>query len=980
MRQKWLICFVWFLIFTVKTLVSAQPVVEGIPQSTLAEVKSAQMLPQGHYTEVKTWGVDQLFHGIGSASTDPDAKDGKSWDAVPDRDKGTGFMIYGPYDQLDAGNYIAFFRIKMLEEPGDSIIGAAEVVESKGANKLATRNIAASDLVTNRYIQIPIAFHFTGKDLECRISWAGSTSLRVDKVTIYRFDGESFPNSLIPMVPQPVSPGTIKNLTYNAKPRPYKDIFPRSSKPASKLYVCDLTNAAPDMILAITTLQGIVNRETPCIYCLIVPADALWLEWDKKRNWVKETESITPQELISRFSNKIKGMVVTDPYLPASKNIATMMSGVENAIVASPRLAKQIKLPIIADLRSRWTKNVDAYRWAYMTLWSRMNQNTAACMWPESSYSRDYLVQNRIFIFWLPGRIDGAEPYADAKAELQFGEELLSALPVNSPIMGYPWNNADIGMGELPGVGLMAEYGKFLVGSVDVPNMSVHSGFEASSFNQKKMPAPKLDNNKIYIAYTISDGDNIPVLTATNWPQLWHQPERGQFPIGWTISPSSCMLIPDIMDFYYTTASSNDSFLAAVSGVGYTYPRDYGKRFRAQDRQRVFDGFLSLTDQCMKQMNLSIVCPTGADLLQISRYAEQIPSLEAMFADYGRAVFSYQDATHITERNIPVFHAVTSWNPIPNGKTQIENLVEQIKSMTPLKSRPAFMHVFICNWYWDLAGLKEVLNKLGPEYVAVSPDQLSALYRQWISRQQVAARLPVSSAVIEGFKFDAHYTIQNVTPKPMKTDFTVNGLKNAILTPVSAVLQPGKEVQVEVSGKVIADRITVEAHGPFGGRQSVMDVKRIPVKEILGSIPNGIDLSFVSDFGIDTLAHTTGERAVNADGSVCLEAVKGTAKPGFLAYGPYAGLDAGQYLALFRIKRIGNGSGSIAQVDTCVTGGSTSTASRLITIDDLPLGEYRSVALTFNHPGGAYESRVLWTGNASLAFDRVIIWKIIKSH
>jgi len=31
-----------------------------------------------------------------------------------------------------------------------------------------------------------------------------------------------------------------------------------------------------------------------------------------------------------------------------------------------------------------------------------------------------------------------------------------------------------------------------------------------------------------------------------------------------------------------------------------------------------------------------------------------------------------------------------------------------------------------------------------------------------------------------------------------------------------------------------------------------------------------------------------------------------------------------------------------------------------------------------DHPGGAYESRVLWTGNASLVFDRVIIWKIVN--
>ena len=979
MEKKWFVFLTGFAICLINGWAFAQTAYEKIPQSILAEVKSAEMLPNGRYTEVKEWGVDNFFHGIGSTAVDPDARGGKAWDVSPYRDKGTGFMNYGPYDQLDPGNYIAFFRMKMLEDPGDDIIATAEVVESKGVTKLAARSIPAADLIPGKYVQIPIAFHFAGKDLECRVSWTGSTALRMDKVTIYRFDGDDFPDTLIPMVPQPVSTGTIKNLEYNTKPHPYKDLFPRSSKPASKLLVCDLTNAAPDLILAVTTLQGIVNREVPRVYCLIVPADALWLEWIKKRNWITETESITPLEMISRFSDKLKGIVITDPYLPSSKNIATMIAGVENALAVSPRLAKQLKLPVVADLRGRWTKNTDAYRWAYKTLWSKMNHHTAACMWPDLVYTRDYLVQHKIFVFWLPGRIDGAEPYADAKTELKFGEELLAALPINSPIMGFSWHGDNIGIGELPGVGLMAEFGKFLVGSVDAPNMSVHSGFEVTFPKQKKLPFSKAEGDKIYIAYTMSDGDNIPVLTATNWPQLWHQPERGQFPIGWGISPSSCMLIPDIMDFYHTTATQNDSFLAAVSGVGYTYPRDYGKRYKAADRERIFDGFLSLTDQYMKRMNLSIVCPTGADLPQFSRYAERIPALDAIFADYGKTVFNYLDATRITARNVPVFRAVTPWNPIGDGEQQIESMVERIKAMTPKKTRPAFMHVFIGNWYWDLAGLKEVLKRLGSEYVIVSPDQLSAMYRKWISEQQVSTNLPISSASIEGYRFDVNYTIQNVTPKPMKADFTVKGLEGVGIIPSTAMLEPGKEAKIALSGKAVADKITVEARGSFGLRQTMMNVKRIPYREILGTLPKNTNLQFVSDFRIDPLIHTTGKPVIDVDGSVCLGAEKGSAQPGFLAYGPYAGLDAGRYLAIFRIKRTGEGSGNIAMVDTCVAGQSTSTASRLLTADELPVGAYRSVALMFDHPGGAYESRVLWTGNASLVFDHIIIWKIMKS-
>jgi len=100
----WKICLLGCLLLLVGVNASAQSGVDGIPQSILSEVRSAQVLPKGQYTESRTWGV------------------------------------------------------------------------------------------------------------ECRLSWSGSTSLRIDRVTIYRFDGNNFPSSLIPMVPQPISPGRVKNI------------------------------------------------------------------------------------------------------------------------------------------------------------------------------------------------------------------------------------------------------------------------------------------------------------------------------------------------------------------------------------------------------------------------------------------------------------------------------------------------------------------------------------------------------------------------------------------------------------------------------------------------------------------------------------------------------------------------------------------------------------------------------------------------
>ncbi len=56
-------------------------------------------------------------------------------------------------------------------------------------------------------------------------------------------------------------------------------------------------------------------------------------------------------------------------------------------------------------------------------------------------------------------------------------------------------------------------------------------------------------------------------------------------------------------------------------------------------------------------------------------------------------------------------------------------MIEEIKRRTP-RQRPAFMHVFLANWLTDLEMAANIAEGLGPEYVAVRPDQLVLLYQQ----------------------------------------------------------------------------------------------------------------------------------------------------------------------------------------------------------------------------------------------------------
>ena len=103
---------------------------------------------------------------------------------------------------------------------------------------------------------------------------------------------------------------------------------------------------------------------------------------------------------------------------------------------------------------------------------------------------------------------------------------------------------------------------------------------------------------------------------------------------------------------------------------------------------------------------------------------------------------------------------------------------------------------------------------------------------------------------------------------------------------------------------------------------------------------------------------------------------RGKTAPGFIVFGPYASLAKGRYVALFRLKRLGKGTGPVATLDTCVGGGTPQTSQRAVSTAALPLDKLRWFPLVFTHPGGAVETRVDWSGQASLAVGAVAVFRV----
>jgi hypothetical protein len=146
---------------------------------------------------------------------------------------------------------------------------------------------------------------------------------------------------------------------------------------------------------------------------------------------------------------------------------------------------------------------------------------------------------------------------------------------------------------------------------------------------------------------------------------------------------------------------------------------------------------------------------------------------------------------------------------------------------------------------------------------------------------------------------------------------------------------------------------------------------------VLGELPAGARLIPATYLEAEGLAHRSGKQEANAQASDGKEWVarKGQDEATHIVFGPYAPLAAGKHVALFRVRRLDEGTGLLATMDICVAGGTPQTGLRPLRAEELPLNEYRWVVIPFEHPGDNFETRVQWFGAASVAVDAIAIWK-----
>lgn len=512
----------------------------------------------------------------------------------------------------------------------------------------------------------------------------------------------------------------------NKQPKTCNSWLPRSKPLEKNLYVLDIGALSQSERLLAVSLQGIVNRKRPRIYLLSSNFDWEWLELlRKKGHEILLVNNVW--ELLRKFQKEIKGLVVYDPEFPDTINIATMISAVKEAVIASPRIASRLNtFPITEDLRNRFKNRIEAYEWAYQSLWRELNHSILAMMHPAWIFPRDYLIEFKAFTFWIEGEANCWFPPED----ISFLKKLLVSTPLHIPILGWWDDGAGSGIGESTGVMFSSKYGKVTVATALCPNLSVHSGVKMPQHLRQQPLKVKEVEPKVYLSFLLSDCDNFGMNLSGVIKSKWNQKERGEIPMGWPFCPTQVELTPLAIEHFYATATVNDYFLSA-DGIGYVWADFYGQNY--QNPREIYKEFLLLSKKYMRLLSHDqfwILQGSGriqeaAEVLEPSAiYAEWTPptsgeTSRVSYLNRGKRYFVYWPITH-------------PWEGWPGEAFKNpKSYASKIKNSIP-KECPAFLVSSVNGFSIGPREIKEITKELGEDFIIVRPDMLTSLYNKWL--------------------------------------------------------------------------------------------------------------------------------------------------------------------------------------------------------------------------------------------------------
>lgn len=506
----------------------------------------------------------------------------------------------------------------------------------------------------------------------------------------------------------------------SGKPDVRRGFIHRKGCPLTSLNVIATDSLTDDQATLLATLAGLVAKTSgDQIFLDNGGASSVWLRQMSVQGGVPVRHYRSWTELVGRYAEAgfIKGYILYEPYREAgshSINVATSLCGLLQGVAATPALLESLAragvTEQLADVRGR------DEAWLYANYRERLAKDLAVNQSPEIAWHlRDYAVLTDAFVFYdYDARHDWSERTA-----------VLSALDEGSYCFGY------YGLDEWGMVNNASSVGIPMLPSDFAANLATLSSvYDTEGLTQRPAATHVTTEEDVhYVTFLVSDGDNVAFNLWAMQSYFSHE-LHGQFPLGFTISPSLYDLAPAALRWYFDCAAASDYFVAGPSGSGYVFPSKM-----PADK---LDAYLERLDDYMSLSGLSICNILDQGIMDNPQVYEKYlaqPHIDALFytgygeKGEGRIRFAGNGKPIIEQRSV-------LWQGIDGGSDRGEerSVIEQINS------RPANPHVaegytfvFVHCWTKDQAAVKQVIDGLNANVRVVSPDVFVQLVKQNLS-------------------------------------------------------------------------------------------------------------------------------------------------------------------------------------------------------------------------------------------------------
>lgn len=429
----------------------------------------------------------------------------------------------------------------------------------------------------------------------------------------------------------------------------------------------------------------------------------------------KENEDVTLAQMLDNYKSEIgTGYVLFDESSSASVNCARSIAGVKGVVMIDQSLkdwADANGLQQEYDARTMTEKECfDAYK-------EEFNNSGLIQQNGSNVQLTDYAIACKYYCYFV----------TDQKpASLTFRNEVQSWC---SGCAVYGWCPLDEGTD----VAFSSRYGSFTLASDYCYNMSVFACtefFGLDYFEQPNAPSELSGyaTDKHYITIVNSDGDNLQCWYGGTFESGQYMgAERGDFPMGWSISPALYSLGPNIMDHTYRNAKAGDRFVCSVSGLGYTYPMSYDaeslKRYCA-----ILDEYLGATD-----LSVVKILDNGLPEQTIEAYAGMENAKGFLYCTYSDSYVGEHGSVYWSDNGKPfVSCRATMWNSSP------EAIAAQINAYpADATTIEGYTYVNLHVWSMDYNDVKAMVELLDEDVVVVDPDTFIGLITKNVPHEDV---------------------------------------------------------------------------------------------------------------------------------------------------------------------------------------------------------------------------------------------------